>query len=204
MADKLQANEELDITVSRYTNADAGRMTRLTLAKGDFDVALRENKSNFQAAFSFNNSYADIPNPALKLSDLGIVGLPLSTRDAEAIKSRSIQAPFGMGERTVVDKTVRDTWEMDAKLVCYALASASTAKLISHCAGLVCKSKVEPVPFWGRRRGVRNTWCQYCSQQAACRVVQVTAIRDRFPVSGTVSRTLSFSSPLFSFLPHVE
>ncbi len=37
--------------------------------------------------------------------------------DAEAVKSRCAQAPFGKGERTVVDKTVRDTWEIDASKV---------------------------------------------------------------------------------------
>lgn len=42
-------------------------------------------------------------------------------RDAEAIKSRANQAPFGMGERTVVDKSVRDTWELDASQVAKTL-----------------------------------------------------------------------------------
>ncbi|EKM60042.1 uncharacterized protein PHACADRAFT_138464 [Phanerochaete carnosa HHB-10118-sp] len=64
--------------------------------------------------------YPDAPNPVLKLDGLGTIGLPLSTRDAEAIKSRAVQAPFGMGERTVVDKTVRDTWETDSKKVNFA------------------------------------------------------------------------------------
>lgn len=77
-------------------------------------------REDFIDAFSFSESYADAPNPVLKLSDLGVVGLPLSLRDAEAIKSHAVQAPFGMGEETVVDKTVRDTWEMDAALVCYS------------------------------------------------------------------------------------
>lgn len=70
-----------------------------------------------QSAFSFSRSYPDAPNPGLKLADLGLVGLPLSARDADAIKSCGEQAPFGKGERTVVDKSVRDTWEMDAKKV---------------------------------------------------------------------------------------
>ena len=86
--------------------------------KHDLQTALSDKSTNFQAAFSFNKSFPDAPNPALKLADLGIVGLPLSIRDAEAIKSRAVQAPFGMGERTVVDTTVRDTWEMDTTQVC--------------------------------------------------------------------------------------
>lgn len=76
--------------------------------------------SGFDGSFSFKKTYPDAPNPGLHLSDLGSVGLPLSLSDAEAVKSRCAQAPFGKGERTVVDKTVRDTWEMDASKVCTA------------------------------------------------------------------------------------
>lgn len=71
----------------------------------------------FKGAFAFNRTYPEAPNPTLYLEGLGHVGLPLSTRDASAIKSKAKQAPFGMGERTVIDKSVRDTWEMDATQV---------------------------------------------------------------------------------------
>ncbi|KAF7292539.1 Protein kinase domain-containing protein [Mycena kentingensis (nom. inval.)] len=43
-------------------------------------------------------SFADAPNPYLTLDGAGL-------------------APFGKGERTIVDKDVRDTWEMDASNV---------------------------------------------------------------------------------------
>lgn len=46
------------------------------------------------------------------------MGIPLGTHEAEIIKSYAEQAPFGMGERTVIDRNVRDTWEIDAKKVC--------------------------------------------------------------------------------------
>lgn len=39
--------------------------------------------------------------------------MPLSERDAKAIISCAALAPFGHGERTVVDKDVRDTWEIE-------------------------------------------------------------------------------------------
>ncbi len=74
-------------------------------------------KLDFKGSFSFKSSYSQAPNPALRLSDLGPIGLPLSAREAEVIKSRAEQEPFGMGDRTIVDKSVRDTWEMDAKMV---------------------------------------------------------------------------------------
>ncbi|KZT09482.1 uncharacterized protein LAESUDRAFT_756442 [Laetiporus sulphureus 93-53] len=72
---------------------------------------------SFEGAFAFNRAYPDAPNPALRVEGLGTIGLPLSIRDAEAIKSKAEPAPFGMGERTVLDKSVRDTWEIDAKQI---------------------------------------------------------------------------------------
>ena len=80
-------------------------------------ITLKDKSINSNTSFSFNRTYPEAPNPALSLADIGLVGLPLSIRDAELVKTRCVQAPFGMGERTVVDKTVRDTWEMDAKQV---------------------------------------------------------------------------------------
>ncbi|GJE87373.1 hypothetical protein PsYK624_034560 [Phanerochaete sordida] len=97
----------------------------LTLEEGDLDIRheleamLTESRKTLETAFSFHETYPQAPNPTLNLSGVGVVGLPLSARDAEAIKSGCVQAPFGMGERTVVDTTVRDTWEMDAKLVTF-------------------------------------------------------------------------------------
>lgn len=89
-------------------------------SQDDFEDLLSED-DGFNGAFSFSKTYQDAPNPGLRLADLGTVGLPLSTREAEAVKMRCALAPFGKGERTLVDKTVRDTWEMDAPEVCLIL-----------------------------------------------------------------------------------
>ena len=47
-----------------------------------------------------------------------MIGLPLGAREAQAIISICEQAPFGKGERTVVDTEVRDTWQLDGSHVC--------------------------------------------------------------------------------------
>ena len=52
-------------------------------------------------------------NPGLEVAG-SLIPLPLVVRDAEAIRASSQQAPFGRGEETVVDTTVRNTWELDA------------------------------------------------------------------------------------------
>lgn len=76
-----------------------------------------ENGLNFEGSFYFSQTYHDAPNPLLRLDKLGHVGLPLSQREAKCIAQHARQAPFGMGERTVVDTNVRDTWETDASEV---------------------------------------------------------------------------------------
>lgn len=43
-----------------------------------------------------------------------LIGLPLSNRDAQVIVAPSHAAPFGKGEETLVDSSVRKTWELSA------------------------------------------------------------------------------------------
>ncbi|KAI1793099.1 hypothetical protein LXA43DRAFT_1002796 [Ganoderma leucocontextum] len=80
-------------------------------------ATLLEDDLEFTGEFSFHRAYSTAPNPSLNIDDLGTIGLPLSPRDAAAIKFSSDQAPFGMADRTLVDKSVRDTWEIDGKRV---------------------------------------------------------------------------------------
>lgn len=71
---------------------------------------------NVKATGSFATyfSYPAAPNPALTIEGLDTIGLPLSIRDAKAIIDISRQAPFGKGDETLVDTSVRKTWELDA------------------------------------------------------------------------------------------
>ncbi|RDL31044.1 uncharacterized protein BP5553_09833 [Venustampulla echinocandica] len=64
------------------------------------------------STFALFETLSGSPNPGLYLKNGGVVGLPLSDRDAEAIIAASHEAPFGKGEQTVVDKSVRKTWEL--------------------------------------------------------------------------------------------
>ncbi|KAI1206309.1 uncharacterized protein F4807DRAFT_463799 [Annulohypoxylon truncatum] len=56
--------------------------------------------------------YESFVNPGLMVVDT-LIPLPLLPRDAETIKNASRQAPFGKGDETVVDTSVRNTWELD-------------------------------------------------------------------------------------------
>jgi hypothetical protein len=71
----------------------------------------------FQGSFASGTVFPGAPNPALVIDGAGQIGLPLSTRDAQAIVQIAQQAPFGHNERTIVDTHVRDTLEIDASKV---------------------------------------------------------------------------------------
>lgn len=64
-------------------------------------------------SFAFAKTLEFAPNPGIFLKDGGTVGLPLSERDAAAIVAASHEAPFGLGEQTIIiDTSVRKTWEL--------------------------------------------------------------------------------------------
>ncbi|KAH9917890.1 uncharacterized protein BXZ73DRAFT_105410 [Epithele typhae] len=94
----------------------------------------------FSGEFSFINSWAEqqYPNPLLSIDDFGTVGLPLSTREAVAIKEHAAQAPFGKADKTIVDKTVRDTWEIDGFKVRFR--STTWAPFMDSLVRDVCKT----------------------------------------------------------------
>lgn len=51
--------------------------------------------------------------PGLVVDGIGPIGLPLSTSQAKELVNRCVQAPFGRGAETIVDKSVRDTFQLD-------------------------------------------------------------------------------------------
>ncbi|KAF7294258.1 hypothetical protein HMN09_01154400 [Mycena chlorophos] len=79
-----------------------------------------DNDLDFKGEYAFGRPFPDAPTPCLDLEGIGLVGLPLSAALARTVIEQCRQAPFGKGERTVVDKEVRDTWEMDATKVKFA------------------------------------------------------------------------------------
>ncbi|KAI0796382.1 hypothetical protein BC629DRAFT_291517 [Irpex lacteus] len=125
--DDLPEDDRVPLTINAREYREMASRSNATPTDRDNPANTRANlqtllnsNADFKGAPSFHRTYnREAPNPGLKLADLGTVGLPLSTREAEAVKSRCRQAPFGKGERTLVDKTVRDTWEMDAEEVSF-------------------------------------------------------------------------------------
>ncbi|ERF75102.1 hypothetical protein EPUS_07791 [Endocarpon pusillum Z07020] len=87
-------------------------MTAQSIKKGVCDALANVEVSGSFACFHVLDSF---PNPALFIRGLGTIGLPLSVRDAQAIASSSVtqQSPFGKGSQTLVDTSVRKSWQID-------------------------------------------------------------------------------------------
>lgn len=62
---------------------------------------------------SFVAKAGDKEDPYLFVNDVGPIRLPLSELQAKELVKKSHQAPFGKGSETIVDTSVRNTWEMN-------------------------------------------------------------------------------------------
>ncbi|TDL25472.1 hypothetical protein BD410DRAFT_895742 [Rickenella mellea] len=72
-----------------------------------------DDSFNFTGTYALSETYDLAATPCLVVEGLGPIGLPLSTVEACRLRSVCRRAPFGKGERTIVDTEVRDTWELD-------------------------------------------------------------------------------------------
>ena len=80
--------------------------------QGDLEAVLMGD-FDFKGQFALSETFTATPPPALHIEGIGLIGFPLSERDAKLIEAAAIQAPFGRGTHTVVDTTVRDTFEIN-------------------------------------------------------------------------------------------
>ncbi|KAL8731000.1 MAG: hypothetical protein Q9166_003651 [cf. Caloplaca sp. 2 TL-2023] len=84
--------------------------------KADFIYDLRHLISEVHASGSFADFgiIDSFVNPGIFIDPIGIVRLPLSVEDAQALAQISHKAPFGKGNEKLVDESVRKTWQIDA------------------------------------------------------------------------------------------
>ncbi|KAF2224823.1 hypothetical protein BDZ85DRAFT_84715 [Elsinoe ampelina] len=89
-------------------------VSHLTRSNSDLRTQLHQcfTSAYVSGTFASSATVDTWPNPALFVRDVGYVGLPLA--DPTALKAVAQKAPFGQGESTFVDETVRKTWEIDA------------------------------------------------------------------------------------------
>ncbi|KAI1381983.1 hypothetical protein F4677DRAFT_11617 [Hypoxylon crocopeplum] len=85
--------------------------------KVDLLNALESIGTSGSFAASGSISDATFADPRLEVEGVGNITLPLRTEQAQQLIAKARQAPFGKGTRTIVDTSVRNTWELDASML---------------------------------------------------------------------------------------
>ena len=73
--------------------------------------------------------------PGLEVEGLGPVGLPLTVKQAKELKKHCERAPYGKGEQTLVDTSVRRVWRLAPGR--FALTNPAWERLIGEVVGKV-------------------------------------------------------------------
>src|SRR5579872_3813574 len=51
--------------------------------------------------------------PGLEVKGVGPIGVPVTSPDAKRLIAKASQAPYGRGEATIVDRDVRQVWQLE-------------------------------------------------------------------------------------------
>ena len=88
--------------------------SRISDLKKELHQCLKEINGKGSGHFATTGALSSAVNPGLNVNGLGIIGLPLSEREAVELTKACHQAPFGKGSETIIDTDVRNTWELNA------------------------------------------------------------------------------------------
>ncbi|OTA97951.1 hypothetical protein M434DRAFT_26350 [Hypoxylon sp. CO27-5] len=94
---------------------DSGGANRNNVASAKFDKSeLLNALDSIYPASSFSG-FAPVQchDPDIFVQDVGRIDLPLSETQAKELALKSHQAPYGKGSETIVDTSVRNTWELN-------------------------------------------------------------------------------------------
>ncbi len=106
--------------------------------------SMKENITHALAAIEGPTSFAhgkalkETTNPGLFLHEYGTIGLPLSQNDAKTIISKAQQSPFGKGTETIVDTTVRKSWQLDPSQ--FSLRNPQWIPIVGKILSEVCEA----------------------------------------------------------------
>jgi hypothetical protein len=94
-----------------------------------------------QRSFAAFGKLVDFADPQIYTSSTGRVHLPLQEQSARALIETSHRAPFGKREQTLIDTSVRNTWELSPNH--FELQNPTWAKYIKK----ITRSAVEELGF---------------------------------------------------------
>lgn len=73
----------------------------------------------FSGVFATYGSIENFDNPGLQIDDESFFGLPLSVKDAKNLINLSHQAAFRKHSTSIVDESIRKTWQIDASSITF-------------------------------------------------------------------------------------
>jgi hypothetical protein len=62
----------------------------------------------------FVHGSLDAPIPRVEVDGVGVLSFPVPASQIEAVIKRAHRAPYGRGEHTIVDTSVRNAWQLDS------------------------------------------------------------------------------------------
>ncbi|PWY95940.1 hypothetical protein BO94DRAFT_455780 [Aspergillus sclerotioniger CBS 115572] len=80
--------------------------------KNDLQTVLGDIQST--GSFLTSDRLPAAVNPGLHIPSVGNIGLPIAEQDAKAIIQSCQLSPYGKGSETLVDESVRKSWQLDA------------------------------------------------------------------------------------------
>ncbi|KAH9893021.1 hypothetical protein F4778DRAFT_772644 [Xylariomycetidae sp. FL2044] len=103
----------LSLTAWGDTDDDGARVARRALNdKKRQRLKQIINAIQIHGDFATRSRYSEFANPGLQIGDT-LIALPLDPAQVSVIRRASRQAPFGRRDQTLVDTSVRNTWELD-------------------------------------------------------------------------------------------
>ena len=80
----------------------------------------RISEVHSSGSFATSSSFDTYVLPGISVHGVGDIQIPLSFHDAQALIQSSRKAPFGKSDQTLIDETVRKTWEIDGSRISFS------------------------------------------------------------------------------------
>jgi len=88
------------------------------------------------------NGEVEIPMPKVEVEGVGVLSFPVPDAQIQQLIQQSVRAPYGRGEETILDESVRKVWQLPPEKVCVGGKSWSAnfdGLLVQVIAGLGCE-----------------------------------------------------------------
>ncbi|KAF8634746.1 hypothetical protein AX17_004116, partial [Amanita inopinata Kibby_2008] len=121
--------------------------------KDDLKAILSSN-FDFSGHYAYSAVLPQTPSPCLSITGIGSIQLPLDKWCAKKIIEHSSQAPYGHGNLTLVNKEVRDTWEIEPGCVKFknlnweVFVQDLATKTVCPSLGIDCKDNPPRCEFY--------------------------------------------------------